>query len=133
MRHFLHTNCTKATPIVVKGKEIKFYPAVYMQGTGTEWGTYSTDDKDEIEALTAKGVAYVSEISAEDLAAYDAQRKKRVDYSTIFNHHHQGIGSEVRSSPAAVVIDDPSTDARAAQVEAADDILATKVSTKKAR
>ena len=133
MKHFLSTNL-RAAPIIVAGKEIKFSPAVYMQATNTDWGTYSTDDPAEIEALSKKGVPFVSEISEEDNDKLEIQRRNRADYSTIINYQQRGIGTDPKGSVAAVTVDDPiAAGLKAAPVEAVDDILATKVASKKAR
>ena len=127
-KHYLTQNMNYPTP-KVGDKLIEFIPAVFMQGTGSDWGTYSTDDAAEQEAIGT--MPHLKEITPEDNALYEAQRKKRVDYATIFHLQHRGMATDMKGSMAAITVDEPAAPGPRPSDESMEEILATKVTAPK--
>ncbi len=129
MKFYLIQNMNYPVPQVAGKPEIKFTEAVYMHGTGSMWGTFQTEDKEIQDAFAP--AKHIHEISEEDFNAYDVQRRKRPDYATVFHVSHRGMSTEMKSSAVAVTIDEPP--ASLPRAEAVDEILATKVTSKRTK
>lgn len=129
MKFYLIQNMNYPVPQVPGKEEIQFVEAVYMHGTGSMWGTFQTDDA-EIQAAFASA-KHIQEISEADFNSYEVQRRKRPDYATVFHVSHRGMATEMKGSAVAVTVDEPP--ASLPRAEAVDEILATKVTSKRGK